>query len=593
MSQIERKGKKKIMDKGEENGNGNGNDKLLLYPQPLAKYTDVISDKNLFMQTLGKLHAAMKTKFMVPIIGGRELDLHQLFIEVTSRGGIEKVIEQRRWREVTASFSFPSTATNASFVLRKYYMSLLRHYEQVYYFGSRGWSTQSNDNNGSSPPTPKTASVDSQAPTHKRKIKDEPAAPSATYPTVVGVIDGKFDHGYFITVTAGSQKLRGVLYHIPDISPDISIPPHSLNIPHPVSFGPGADVRGDVRGDVRPVKRRRRRKRRLSRMDPDHPKPNRSGYNFFFKEQHARLKPLHPGRDREISRMIGELWNNLSEHEKDVYQERGRADKERYQNEMVVYREKQMTGSSQVISHAVPLDQRPGPEMTVQGVDLKIQEGNLVLYNNNNDGVYSDGMDEEDEEDEEEGEDKDLSEDLDSLDGVGADVAGPSGERKNSESVGFELRKREIGADKMDLDVEVSDDKLEEEAKLVKEFSDKAKEGDLKLSEDLSGKLKEGEAKLGEDLIDKVEKSETKLGEGLNDKLKEGESKLGEDSNDELKEGGELKVSEDLDDKLEMSESKLGGDSNVKLVEGDVKLGEDLKMVDAEVSNEDKIVQDA
>lgn len=30
-------------------------------------------------------------KRRIPIIGGKELDLHRLFVEVTSRGGIEKV----------------------------------------------------------------------------------------------------------------------------------------------------------------------------------------------------------------------------------------------------------------------------------------------------------------------------------------------------------------------------------------------------------------------------------------------------------------------------------------------------------------------
>lgn len=33
----------------------------------------------------------------IPIIGGKELDLHRLFVEVTSRGGIEKVI-WKSWR---------------------------------------------------------------------------------------------------------------------------------------------------------------------------------------------------------------------------------------------------------------------------------------------------------------------------------------------------------------------------------------------------------------------------------------------------------------------------------------------------------------
>ena len=51
-----------------------------------------------------------------------------------------QIIRERRWKEVTAVFSFPSTATNASFVLRKYYVSLLHHYEQIYFFKAQGWA---------------------------------------------------------------------------------------------------------------------------------------------------------------------------------------------------------------------------------------------------------------------------------------------------------------------------------------------------------------------------------------------------------------------------------------------------------------------
>jgi len=78
----------------------------------------------------------------VPIIGGKDLDLHQLYKEVTSRGGIDKVKAENRWREVTASFIFPATATNASFMLKKYYMSLLYHFEQLYFFRIQGWYQQ-------------------------------------------------------------------------------------------------------------------------------------------------------------------------------------------------------------------------------------------------------------------------------------------------------------------------------------------------------------------------------------------------------------------------------------------------------------------
>uniref|UniRef100_A0A5B7BEU9 ARID domain-containing protein n=1 Tax=Davidia involucrata TaxID=16924 RepID=A0A5B7BEU9_DAVIN len=50
------------------------------------------------------------------------------------------ILRERRWKEVTPIFSFPSTATNSSFVLRKYFVSLLHHYEQIYFFKAKGWT---------------------------------------------------------------------------------------------------------------------------------------------------------------------------------------------------------------------------------------------------------------------------------------------------------------------------------------------------------------------------------------------------------------------------------------------------------------------
>lgn len=50
-----------------------------------------------------------------------------------------QVLAEKKWKEVTTSFSFPPSATNASFILRKYYLSLLHHYEQVYYFEVHAW----------------------------------------------------------------------------------------------------------------------------------------------------------------------------------------------------------------------------------------------------------------------------------------------------------------------------------------------------------------------------------------------------------------------------------------------------------------------
>ncbi|XP_052167623.1 uncharacterized protein LOC127784376 isoform X1 [Oryza glaberrima] len=110
----------------------------LLYPPPLLSHEEVANDRAAFMDTLRRFHSLMGTKFMIPVIGGKEMDLHALYVEVTSRGGLAKVMEERKWREVMARFSFPATTTSASYVLRRYYLSLLHHYEQVYFFRAHG-----------------------------------------------------------------------------------------------------------------------------------------------------------------------------------------------------------------------------------------------------------------------------------------------------------------------------------------------------------------------------------------------------------------------------------------------------------------------
>jgi len=128
---------------------------------------------------------------------------------------------------------------------------------------------------------------------------------------VIGVIDGKFESGYLITVTIGKEKLKGVLYQAPPAPNPINQMPQTSSLK--TEIAPTTTTLGLHRR-----RKRRRKKSEIRRRDPAHPKPNRSGYNFFFSEQHARLKPLYPGKDREISRMIGELWNKLKDHEKAV-----------------------------------------------------------------------------------------------------------------------------------------------------------------------------------------------------------------------------------------------------------------------------------
>ncbi|XP_057436621.1 high mobility group B protein 15-like [Lotus japonicus] len=338
------------------------------YPVPLAKYEEVVANPKLFIFTLEKLHASMGTKFMIPIIGGKELDLCRLFIEVTSRGGFEKLIKERRWKEVTSVFNFPSTATNASFVLRKYYASLLYHYEQIYFFKANRWipPTSGALQSHAAPPVPaRTTQFLQPSPAIQPVVFHQSSANAAEFSkgsSVVGVIDGKFESGYLVSVSLGSDMVKGVLYESPQ----------TPMLPASASHHQSIIAKNNNTPAVLGVQRRRRRKKsEIKRRDPAHPKPNRSGYNFFFAEQHARLKLLNQAKDRDISRMIGELWNKLKEPERSVYQEKAIKDKERYQAEMEGYRERLKMGN--VISDAVPLQQRlPESDASLVDVDIKL-----------------------------------------------------------------------------------------------------------------------------------------------------------------------------------------------------------------------------
>ncbi|BBH04469.1 High mobility group box protein with ARID/BRIGHT DNA-binding domain [Prunus dulcis] len=295
-----------------ETANGSSSSSLTsttkVYPPATAKYEEVVQSSDLFWEKLKEFHDSFRTKFVIPTVGGKALDLHLLFVEVTSRGGLEKVIRDRKWKEVIVVFNFPTTITSASFVLRKYYSSLLYHFEQAYYFHKEVFSIpvleplSRNLLNGS-------ATLEEGA--SRNQFPGQESSEVQLGCSIMGSIDGKFDHGYLVSVNLGSDELKGVLYHAPTyVSQSFSDMPT----------------------------RRNRKRSRLALRDPSRPKSNRSGYNFFFAEHYARLKPLYYGQERAISKKIGFLWNNLTEAEKQVYQEKGMQDKERYRTEMLEYK---------------------------------------------------------------------------------------------------------------------------------------------------------------------------------------------------------------------------------------------------------------
>jgi hypothetical protein len=72
----------------------------------------------------------------VPTLGHRELDLHKLYEEVTSRGGVQAVIDNKQWHNVVRALKLPSTCTNAAFALRVHYMKYLKDFE-ISQYGTR------------------------------------------------------------------------------------------------------------------------------------------------------------------------------------------------------------------------------------------------------------------------------------------------------------------------------------------------------------------------------------------------------------------------------------------------------------------------
>ena len=63
-----------------------------LYPPARATHEQVTEDRELFMHTLRQFHSDMGIPLVrPPHMAGKEVDLHLLYVSVTSRGGLEKV----------------------------------------------------------------------------------------------------------------------------------------------------------------------------------------------------------------------------------------------------------------------------------------------------------------------------------------------------------------------------------------------------------------------------------------------------------------------------------------------------------------------
>jgi len=74
------------------------------------------------------------------------------------------------------------------------------------------------------------------------------------------------------------------------------------------------------------------------KKDPNAPKRGLSAYMFFANDSRDKVREENPGiKFGEVGKMLGERWKELTDKEKKPYEDKAKADKERYETEKAAY----------------------------------------------------------------------------------------------------------------------------------------------------------------------------------------------------------------------------------------------------------------
>ncbi|KAF2432839.1 hypothetical protein EJ08DRAFT_647932 [Tothia fuscella] len=74
------------------------------------------------------------------------------------------------------------------------------------------------------------------------------------------------------------------------------------------------------------------------KKDPNAPKRGLSAYMFFANDNRDKVREDNPGiKFGEVGKMLGEKWKELTDKDKEPYDAKAKADKERYEREKAVY----------------------------------------------------------------------------------------------------------------------------------------------------------------------------------------------------------------------------------------------------------------
>lgn len=95
------------------------------------------SEEKKFMTNLHKFMEMRGSPIeKIPIFDHKELNLYKLYNCVTSRGGLESVIEHKLWRQITNDLSVDPERTDAGYRLRIHYLKFLYPYERKHFLKS-------------------------------------------------------------------------------------------------------------------------------------------------------------------------------------------------------------------------------------------------------------------------------------------------------------------------------------------------------------------------------------------------------------------------------------------------------------------------
>ena len=70
----------------------------LLYIEPEETQAQIVADREAFDRALKRVHEHFDITERVPKVGGRRLDLYQLYRNVTELGGYAQVNAKKQWR---------------------------------------------------------------------------------------------------------------------------------------------------------------------------------------------------------------------------------------------------------------------------------------------------------------------------------------------------------------------------------------------------------------------------------------------------------------------------------------------------------------